>query len=546
MIFGKRGLAAAALAALLVAPAALASIPSAADLALARPALPELAPTSIEATADPESCGVFCQRLDVRLEAGLFGGGEPDLLALDAWGNYRNPQELEASKNRFGFTGHLFDRETGTYYAKARYFDPELGRFLSQDSFTGFDDEPTSLHGYTYVENRPTYFTDPDGNVAVVDNVVGGVVSVGIGYAATCFFKGCDQYSWADAGVDFGLGFASSGLSSLKYLKYAKDASKAANAARLGGRAGAQYAVGLAAEVTRHEIKEEEYSLAEVSQGAVVGAIFGEAAGAVARGVGRGSRIAAQRLAQSESRAAQFLARDITSFSAVQGAQSFGRSLYVAGQGFVTDVVSPGSRGWAGQRGMALNELLTDGLTFGHSDDLAALGARLRGALGRSPSPGDADFIGPLEFIGPPALHNAGTVSGVRQPGAFRGLRVTGSTPGGLNRASALWRARYGPAAARRHHLGPQELLNDAAFRAQMRRLGFTTRAEMRDYIDRQLADIPNALHAQLHAEGWNATWKVWLRQFPEFSLVDMQAQIASMVREFRVPISSRGGPRYR
>ncbi|MCL4821966.1 MAG: hypothetical protein KJ067_22800, partial [Vicinamibacteria bacterium] len=106
------------------------------------------------------------------------GGGEPHLVALDAWGNYRNPDELEASKNRFGFTGHLFDRETGTYYAKARYFDPSLGRFLSQDSYLGEIDNPPSIHRYTWAHNRPTYYVDPTGNAV---ETVWDVFSLGLG-----------------------------------------------------------------------------------------------------------------------------------------------------------------------------------------------------------------------------------------------------------------------------------------------------------------------------------------------------------------------------
>ncbi len=46
---------------------------------------------------------------------------------LDAWGNFRFPEELQASRNRFAFTGHLYDPETKLYNAKARYFDPKLG-----------------------------------------------------------------------------------------------------------------------------------------------------------------------------------------------------------------------------------------------------------------------------------------------------------------------------------------------------------------------------------------------------------------------------------
>ena len=77
---------------------------------------------------------------------------------LDAWGNFRFPTELATSRNRFAFTGHIYDDETGLYNAKARYFDPKLGRFLTQDSFLGQIDEPPSLHRYLYANEtqRPS------------------------------------------------------------------------------------------------------------------------------------------------------------------------------------------------------------------------------------------------------------------------------------------------------------------------------------------------------------------------------------------------------
>jgi len=49
--------------------------------------------------------------------------------------------------------------------AKARYFDPKLGRFLTQDSYLGQIDEPPSLHRYLYGWNRPTFFIDPTGHI---------------------------------------------------------------------------------------------------------------------------------------------------------------------------------------------------------------------------------------------------------------------------------------------------------------------------------------------------------------------------------------------
>jgi RHS repeat-associated protein len=89
-------------------------------------------------------------------------------LRLDAWGNFRFPDtDLTASANRFAFTGHVFDAETGLYNAKARYFDPKLGRFLTQDSFLGQIDEPPSLHRYMYANDNPTTFVDPTGFASV-------------------------------------------------------------------------------------------------------------------------------------------------------------------------------------------------------------------------------------------------------------------------------------------------------------------------------------------------------------------------------------------
>src|SRR5690606_7653523 len=51
----------------------------------------------------------------------------------DAWGQSRGGSG--ETSNRFGFTGHEHDDATGLIYAKARYLDPELGRFLSEDPF---------------------------------------------------------------------------------------------------------------------------------------------------------------------------------------------------------------------------------------------------------------------------------------------------------------------------------------------------------------------------------------------------------------------------
>ncbi len=83
----------------------------------------------------------------------------------DAFGNQR--AQSGSSYNRFAFTGYVEDKETDLLYAKARYYDSDTGRFLSQDAWEGRNDLPPSLHKYLYAYQNPTVYVDPDGNVVL-------------------------------------------------------------------------------------------------------------------------------------------------------------------------------------------------------------------------------------------------------------------------------------------------------------------------------------------------------------------------------------------
>ena len=63
----------------------------------------------------------------------------------------------------FGFDGEWKDI-TGLYYLRARYYDPNTGVFLSEDSVSGDIESAISLNGYSFVENDPVNYTDPSGN----------------------------------------------------------------------------------------------------------------------------------------------------------------------------------------------------------------------------------------------------------------------------------------------------------------------------------------------------------------------------------------------
>lgn len=69
-----------------------------------------------------------------------------------------------AKSDRYTFTGREYDKETGLYYYRARYYDPDLGSFISQDPI-GFDAGDTNLK--RYVGNGPGNATDPTGTQIV-------------------------------------------------------------------------------------------------------------------------------------------------------------------------------------------------------------------------------------------------------------------------------------------------------------------------------------------------------------------------------------------
>jgi RHS repeat-associated protein len=67
-----------------------------------------------------------------------------------------------ALANPFQFTGRDFDSETGINFYRARYFDQNIGRFVSEDpiKFMG------GINFYRYASNSPTNLTDPAGLAA--------------------------------------------------------------------------------------------------------------------------------------------------------------------------------------------------------------------------------------------------------------------------------------------------------------------------------------------------------------------------------------------
>jgi RHS repeat-associated protein len=77
-----------------------------------------------------------------------------------------------------GYIGERFDPETGLQYLHARYYDPDLGRFLSPDTW-----DPTlpgvDNNRYAYAGNDPVNGSDPGGHATFTKDANGNLHSVG-------------------------------------------------------------------------------------------------------------------------------------------------------------------------------------------------------------------------------------------------------------------------------------------------------------------------------------------------------------------------------
>ncbi len=62
--------------------------------------------------------------------------------------------------NPFGYAGEYTDEETGNIYLRARYYNPNTGRFLSEDPIKD------GTNWYAYAGNNPVLFLDPWGLAA--------------------------------------------------------------------------------------------------------------------------------------------------------------------------------------------------------------------------------------------------------------------------------------------------------------------------------------------------------------------------------------------
>jgi RHS repeat-associated protein len=100
-------------------------------------------------------------------------GGLLNQYSYDIWGNSQAIIETD-KENPFLYSGEYWDKATSLQYLRARWYDPSLGRFISEDTYAGDYKNPLSLNLYSYVENNPLKYWDPSGHTPQLEMGEGG------------------------------------------------------------------------------------------------------------------------------------------------------------------------------------------------------------------------------------------------------------------------------------------------------------------------------------------------------------------------------------
>lgn len=131
--------------------------------------------------------------------------------SYDIWGNPQGitgpAAETVGKYNPYRYRSYRFDEETGLYYLYSRYYNPEIGRFISADIYVGdAAKSPLQNNLYAYCYNNPVSYSDPYGYFVIT---ISTVVAVGSFLICTYLVAAVGTYMINEYGRQFASGINS-------------------------------------------------------------------------------------------------------------------------------------------------------------------------------------------------------------------------------------------------------------------------------------------------------------------------------------------------
>jgi RHS repeat-associated protein len=210
-------------------------------------------------------------------------GGTISRVNLDEWGNVG---QLVGPASEVNYTGKKMDTETGLYYFNQRYYDPSLGRFLTEDP------AGQGLNPYAYAGNSPLMYVDPDGEFFwALAMVMFKAAATSAAINATAQLVTTGQVNWNSVGQSALSGALSGGLSfgvgeigqamgmggDLAFKTMAHGVSGGIQSAAFGGDFGSGFAGGVAGNLGGHMMGDD--LAGRIGAGALAGGVGSMVAG---------------------------------------------------------------------------------------------------------------------------------------------------------------------------------------------------------------------------------------------------------------------------
>ena len=110
--------------------------------------------------------------------------------SYDAWGKVVSVKDASgaaitssthiANVNPIRYRGYYYDTETSLYYLKSRYYDPQVKRFVSEDTVVATNDNINASNVFLYCLNNPVIYDDQSGCFVGWDDAAAALVGCGV------------------------------------------------------------------------------------------------------------------------------------------------------------------------------------------------------------------------------------------------------------------------------------------------------------------------------------------------------------------------------